>query len=208
MGASIGVALARNYIGYDPLQWDGAVTYTSGVSQPSSIKTGDLIRLGATSGARANEVYEYIGTDPILAQDKDGDGKLDELILKQDYGDTKKWKQRTTASANRIIASVDRSAINALDDATLTLDLTIWADTAQTIESTVVAGSMAIAGGTTGVALSGAGAGFLRLSAGAGAPGVAAAGPPAGATAAAGGSGCRTAVAAVGRQPGSRGDPL
>jgi hypothetical protein len=157
VGASIGVALARNYIGYDPEGFDGDVTYTSGTSKPTQIKKGDLIRLAANSGPRANEVYEYIGSDTLKATTKDG--KVQELILIQDYADTKKWKQRVGTSANRIIASVNNASITALDDDTLTLDLSVKADTAQTIESQIVSGSVALAGGgAAGVALSGAGA--------------------------------------------------
>ncbi|NDG42278.1 MAG: hypothetical protein EBY28_23685, partial [Betaproteobacteria bacterium] len=158
VGASIGIALARNYIGYDPSHYSGAARYTSGVDAPAKIVKGDVIRLGPRSGARANEVYEYIGDADLLRADKDKSGNQKDLILTQDYADTKLWKQLTATSANQIEASVTQSSIVALDDANKTLNLSVIADNLQTIDSAVFAGSVAIGGGLVGVAISGAGA--------------------------------------------------
>jgi hypothetical protein len=164
IGASVGLSIARNYIGYDPKGYTGAVTYTSGTDQPKRIRKGEVIRLGPASGGRAGEVYEYIGTDDLKAQDKDKDGKDEDLILAQDYADTKKWKHLVNPAANRIVSSVERSSILRLapvagaTGAATTLDLSVTADTDQEIDSTVFSGSVAAAGGQIAAALSGAGA--------------------------------------------------
>ncbi|MBM3203238.1 hypothetical protein FJZ55_04965, partial [Candidatus Woesearchaeota archaeon] len=158
VGASIGVSLARNYVGFDPNEYAGAVKYTSGADNPERIVKGDVIRLGPRSGARANEVYKYIGSDTLKRQDANNDGVADDLILTQDFSDTEKWEQLTTPSANRILATVTGSSIENLDDASHKLDLSIIADNQQAIDSTVFAGSVAASvGGVVGVALSGAG---------------------------------------------------
>ncbi|MEN9773022.1 MAG: hypothetical protein RL322_92, partial [Pseudomonadota bacterium] len=158
IGASVGVSIARNYIGYDPQGYTGAVTYTSGVDKPKRIKKGEIIRLGPASGGRANETYEYIGDKELEAVDANKDGTDEDLILTQDYSDTKKWKQLVNTAANRIVASVERSSILALPNTTDTLDLSVQAITDQAIDSTVFAGSVAAAGGQVAAALSGAGA--------------------------------------------------
>jgi len=121
VGASIGVSIARNYIGYNPYAYSGEVTYTQGTDTPSKIVKGDKIRLGPNSGARANEVYEYIGAKTLYTEDKDKDGKQDDLILAQDFSDTEKWKQLINPSANEIWATVTGSSISTLDDAEKTL---------------------------------------------------------------------------------------
>jgi hypothetical protein len=158
IGASVGVSIARNYIGYDPQGYTGAVRFTSGVDKPKRIAKGDIIRLGPASGGRANETYEYIGSDTLEAKDADKDGIDEDLILTQDYSDTKKWKQLVNTAANRIVSSVERASILALPNTTDTLDLSVLAVTDQEINSTVFAGSAAAAGGQVAVAISGAGA--------------------------------------------------
>ncbi|MGI9210888.1 MAG: hypothetical protein ACR2HF_00260, partial [Methylococcaceae bacterium] len=158
VGASIGIALARNYVGFDPNAYAGAVTYTSGGVNPEHIVKGDVIRMGPRSGARANEVYKYIGDDTLVRQDANDDGEPDDLIMTQDYTDTEKWEQLTTPSANRILALVTGSSVLSLNEAGKNLDLSVIAKDSQSINSTIFAGSVAASvGGTVGVALSGAG---------------------------------------------------
>ncbi|MBM3366475.1 MAG: hypothetical protein FJY48_12370, partial [Betaproteobacteria bacterium] len=156
VGASIGVSIARNYVGFDPYGYAGVVTYTSGKDDPSKIVKGNVVRLGPRSGARANEVYEYIGKDDLIKKDVNKDGELDDLILSQDFADSKKWKALANPSANLIQATVTRSAIDAQD-------VSLLADNLQIIDSTVFSGSVAASGGgMAGISLSGAGASALN----------------------------------------------
>ncbi|MBF0463445.1 MAG: hypothetical protein HQL87_18960 [Magnetococcales bacterium] len=157
IGASIGVSIARNYLGYDPYAYSGSVDYVQGVDSPSKLVTGNTVKLGPNSGARANEVYEYVGSKTLTQEDRDKDGKMDDLILGQDFSDKDNWKQLITASANEIKAYVSGSSITISGDVARNLKIT--ALNSQLIESTVFAGSVAASGGgTVGAALSGAGA--------------------------------------------------
>ncbi|MBF0263421.1 MAG: hypothetical protein HQL97_16470, partial [Magnetococcales bacterium] len=83
VGASIGVSIARNYLGYDPYAYSGTVTYLQGTDSPSQLVKGDKVKLGPRSGARANEVYEYIGDNTLTQEDRDKNGTMDDLILAQ-----------------------------------------------------------------------------------------------------------------------------
>ncbi|MBF0341678.1 MAG: hypothetical protein HQL95_12055, partial [Magnetococcales bacterium] len=158
VGASIGVSIARNYLGYDPYAYSGTVTYVQGTDSPSQLVKGDKVKLGPTSGARANEVYEYIGSKTLTQEDRDKDGKMDDLILGQDFSDKDKWKQLLTTSANEIKAYVIGSSVTIEGDV-VPGDLAVSALNRQKIESFVFAGSVAASGGgTVGAALSGAGA--------------------------------------------------
>ena len=159
VGASVGVSLARNYVGYDPTGFSGAVDFVSGKDKPSRISKGQMMRLSAASGARANEVYQYIGSDDLLRVN-DKDGNPIDLILSQDFADTKKWTQLSQPRANRIEAFVTDSSVAKWASAPDTvLNFHVTALTQQSIASTVFAGSVAIAGGgTAAVAISGAGA--------------------------------------------------
>src|SRR5205823_2076173 len=67
VGASIGVALARNYIGWDtdasalPVpDFATGDSSKSSFSKSNPLNNGDLVRIDA--GARAGDVYKYIGT--------------------------------------------------------------------------------------------------------------------------------------------------
>ena len=159
LGASIGVSLARNYVGFDPTGYTGAVNFTSGSDKPARISKDQVLRMGPASGARANEVYQYLGEDDLV-QLTDNDGKATDLILSQDFSDTKKWLQLTESAANRIEAFVTESSVADLASAVDSrLDFKVSALAEQSIVSTVFAGSVAVSiGGTVAVAISGAGA--------------------------------------------------
>jgi hypothetical protein len=145
VGASIGVALARNFIGWDP---DAAVPVNHTTDAPPLLlTTGKTVKI--KEGARAGDVYKYIGSSPLLATDTPGEN----FLLRQDYGDRTRWEQvNLVKNAADVRAYVENSSVDA--DGDLTLD----AVSDQRIEATVLAGSVAISGGTVGVALSGAGA--------------------------------------------------
>ncbi|MEN9773450.1 MAG: hypothetical protein RL322_520, partial [Pseudomonadota bacterium] len=172
VGASIGVSVARNYIGYNPYANEGTPTWLQGVDNPPQIKEGDTVRLSASSGARAGEVYEYIGTEPIERPDADQNGTPEDVFAAQDYADKTKWKQQLSESANQTIASVSGSSVVAEravesgsgfepDSEALPLDpadVFVVADNQQSVAARVFAGSVAASvGGSVGVALSGAG---------------------------------------------------
>ena len=93
LGASVGVLIARNFVGYNPYEYAGSVTYRQGEDNPERIKKGDTFRMSATSGARAGEVYEYIGDDDIERPDANEDGEPEDIFLAQDLSDTTVWKQ-------------------------------------------------------------------------------------------------------------------
>ncbi|MFM7568331.1 MAG: Ig-like domain-containing protein, partial [Betaproteobacteria bacterium] len=125
IGASVGVSIARNYVGYNPYEFAGAVTYVQGEDNPSVIRKGDTVRMGSKSGARANEVYEYIGDDDIEGEDANDDGAQDDIFLTQDLADTEKWKQLLTESANEIKALVISSSLTRYEppEAPVVLDI-------------------------------------------------------------------------------------
>ncbi len=142
IGASIGLSIARNFIGFDP----SAPGYTCtapacylSTAATSTITPGKRVQIA--SGDRAGEVYEYVGgttlTNPNLST--------------QDYTDTSKWKQ-IAPNAAEIQAYVKNSSISA--SGALTAD----AASSQAIAALVVAGSVAVgAGAVVGVGFSGAG---------------------------------------------------
>ncbi|MCP4887379.1 MAG: hypothetical protein GY904_12290, partial [Planctomycetaceae bacterium] len=65
IGASVGVALARNYIGFDPT---AATDHDATTEAPLKILTpGDRIKVAG--GARNREIYQYIGDNPVTRYD-------------------------------------------------------------------------------------------------------------------------------------------
>ncbi|MBT7080530.1 MAG: hypothetical protein HN929_03525, partial [Chloroflexi bacterium] len=155
VGASIGLALARNYIGWD-VDAAGDYDYTTNQA-PSAIRTGDMVKV--LNGVRNGDVYEYIGEDTIRKSkyddsSEDGAPSEQEIYLsKQDYGDTKLWKQ---VNLVQIQAPVQAYAKNSSLNAEGQINLN--ADAVQKIEAIVFSGSAAIAGGGIAAGLSGAGA--------------------------------------------------
>lgn len=164
VGASIGLSLARNYIGYDPKAWSGKVSYDARTDNPSLIRKGDVVRLASNSGVRANDVYEYIGDEDLKPEDNNKDGKPDKLLLTQDYGDDKRWVQLTEDAANLIQATVDRSSIVGKKlGAGPAASLSLRALDDQAIEALVLAGSAAASVSVgSAVSISGAGAGAVN----------------------------------------------
>ncbi|MBF0186114.1 MAG: hypothetical protein HQM06_17230, partial [Magnetococcales bacterium] len=150
VGASIGIALARNYIGYDPYAASG-YTYLSGAQEPSVIRSGDRVQLASDSGVRAGETYRYIGTDPLYKKDVNDDGKVDDLILTQDYADRDLWEQVVATSPGVVTAYVAGSELKSRGD------VLILANSEQQIDAQVFSGSVAISAGLVAVSLSGAG---------------------------------------------------
>ncbi len=144
VGASIGIALARNDIGWD-FTSNQAYDYTSSQTLSGGLTYGKRVKI--SKGVSAGDVYEYIG--PTLT------GSID--LKSQDYSDTTKWKQlNLIASGAPVQAYVLNSSITAAGALNLT------ATSTETIDAIVLSGSVAISGGAGGVGLSGAGAGALN----------------------------------------------
>ena len=79
VGASIGVALARNLIGWDP-QSATTSDFTT-ADQPTQIVSGQRVKIAA--GPRAGDVYEYVGATPLAAP----------VLIQQDYANGELWQQ-------------------------------------------------------------------------------------------------------------------
>lgn len=159
VGASIGVAVARNYIGWDPdYNYDETEYYETGDTDVAQIVTGDRVKIAA--GPNAGNVYQYIGEasleQPTATGTGDGEGNADEnanWLTRLDYSDQSQWR---LINLEKNAAEVQAFILNSNVDATGELTLDALSD--QTIEATVFAGSVAISGGLVGVAVSGAGA--------------------------------------------------
>ena len=167
VGASIGVAVARNSIGWST---DDAATsnYRTGYVQgdpstsPPRITTGQTVKI--TAGANAGNVYKYLGTETLTRPMGTGDdpnaegyGDPDEnnnWLTRLNYSDRSKWE---LVNLSKDAAQVQAYVLDSNVDAAgaLTLD----AVSNQTINATVIAGSVALSGGVVGASLSGAGAG-------------------------------------------------
>ncbi|HND53193.1 MAG TPA: hypothetical protein PLV92_12375, partial [Pirellulaceae bacterium] len=146
VGASIGVSLARNFIGWNP---NATTNYDySTDDKPASITKGKRVRVAR--GARAGDIYEYVGSSPIVGPNEPNGNYL----LTQDYGNRKLWKLVNFERESALVAAYSHdSSINA------TGALNISAKSTQKLESEVFAGAVAVAGGgAAGVGLSGAGA--------------------------------------------------
>jgi hypothetical protein len=89
VGASIGVALARNYIG---MVEDAATTYDyTTADQPGTIDKGRRVKI--LGGVRGGDVYEYISTEPLLESDFENDEREASWLIEHDYSDRDHWKQ-------------------------------------------------------------------------------------------------------------------
>ncbi|MGN7612778.1 beta strand repeat-containing protein, partial [Magnetococcales bacterium HHB-1] len=150
-GASIGIALARNYVGYDPTSVGGATYKSSDSTAPSSISYGDYVEMADSSGVRAGDLYRYIGKEDL--KNELDDDKKKYFLTDIDYGDTDKWEQIVSDKPAYIQAYILES------DVTVGKDLTISATNKQTIKANVFSGSMAVSGGLVAGSLSGAGVG-------------------------------------------------
>ena len=160
LGASVGVSVARNFIGWDQ-DPDAAstATYTTGTAF-GAITGGEITKgqkVYVESGARAGGLYEYIGDEPLEEpEDSDPDDDVDDRVgwlARVDYSDKTKWKHvNLEADAVLVQAFLEDTSVAAGGD------LTIDADADQEIRATVFAGSVALSGGFIGASLSGAGA--------------------------------------------------
>ena len=151
VGVSIGISLARNYIGWDPFVSVPDAGHTSD-EDLATLSAGDTVRI-KDGEARAGDVYEYIG--PTLT---DGDPNTDGVqaidLDTQNYQDSDVWRQiNLTESPSEVRAYLLNTSVIASGA------LTVDAVASQTVDAVVVAGSAALSGGgSTGVAVSGAGA--------------------------------------------------
>ena len=144
---SIGIALARNLIGYS-LDAAPSHDYTSDQTI-SGLANGKRVKVVDGSGPRSGDVYEYVGTTIPTSTSVD--------LSKEDYGDPTSWRLvGLSDAAEQVQAYIHNSHV----DATGALMLT--ATGSQTIDALVLAGSVAIAVGGTGVALTGAGSGAMN----------------------------------------------
>jgi hypothetical protein len=141
VGVAIGISVARNFIGWDPGSGTPSADYVSSATLTTGLAKGKTVRID--SGAREDDVYEYIGAS--LA----GTVKL----ATQDYSDRSLWKQvQLTRAGDEIRAGVINASIDAAGA------LTVTARNQQAIVAEIVAVAVGIAGGgTTGVAVSAAG---------------------------------------------------
>jgi hypothetical protein len=146
VGASIGVSLARNYIGYNPDN-EAVYDYTLG-DEPDSITKGDRVKI--TEGVRQGDVYEYVGDDNLPDEDDSGD---ENYLLLQDFSDKSLWKlvnlDKNAAPVQAYIRNTDLEAAG-------TLTQTVSSE--QEINAKIFSGSVALSGGLVGLSLSGAGA--------------------------------------------------
>ncbi|HVA45389.1 MAG TPA: hypothetical protein VNH11_03295 [Pirellulales bacterium] len=140
-GASIGVALARNYIGFEP-NAPAPSDYSSDTDLPNGLTPGTTVEI--SSGVGAGDVYTYLG--PAQTGDVN--------LQTQDYFDPSLRQPLNVSSAPaQTEAYVLSSSITAGGN------LSVTATASQTITATVVAASGAVAGGSkVGMGLSGAGA--------------------------------------------------
>ena len=151
LGASIGVSVARNQIGYRTDD-QYAATYRTG-DNPASVANGQTVRIA--EGVNAGNVYRYIGTSPLLRPtDPSKTAENNNWLTRQDYSDRTRWQQvNLAADAAEVSAFVEQSNLTA------TGALTVDAFSTQTIKADVAAMSVAMSGGIVGVSLAGAGAG-------------------------------------------------
>ena len=149
VGASIGVALASNVIG-----WESVLTtlydYTT-ADDPKPLAKGKRVKI--EGGVRAGDIYEFLGTPDSSTMTFN--------LRTQDYGNKVLWRQVNLAETSiQVLAYLRNSSVNAGGD------ISILSTSNQSIDAIVVAGSAAISGGSVGVSLSGAGAGAMnRISA-------------------------------------------
>ncbi len=152
VGASIGVAVARNYIGWNPdYNYDEAPYYETGDTDVTQIVTGNKVKIAA--GPNAGNIYEYIGTETLTQPRDDHDNPIANWLIGLNYANDSQWQ---LVNLVKNAAEVQAYVLNSSVAATGALMLDALSD--QTIEATVFAGSVAVSGGLVGVAVSGAGA--------------------------------------------------
>ncbi len=163
VGASLGLAVARNYIGWDRnYAYDDSDCYLTGDS-PAQIVTGDTVKIAA--GPNAGNVYQYIGTETLTRPNGPApEGETEQhrktrqqeeanWLTRLDYSDKDQWELvNLEKNAAAVLAYILDSSVVAGGS------VTVDAISGQNIDAKVFAGSVAIAGGLVGGGLSGAGA--------------------------------------------------
>ncbi|MBC8509084.1 MAG: hypothetical protein H8D34_29880, partial [Chloroflexi bacterium] len=88
IGASLGLALARNFIGFD-VGIDGSPKYTTS-SVVQTISSGETVKI--IEGVRAGDIYKYVGEEPLTRYEfttSDGEQGLTDgkrVLVSPDYG--------------------------------------------------------------------------------------------------------------------------
>ncbi|MEO1639795.1 MAG: hypothetical protein AAFU41_11175 [Pseudomonadota bacterium] len=141
VGAAVGVSVARNFVGYTDKVVPDADHNTG--EDAVALQTGDTVEI--LQGARAGEIYEYIGT-----LGDDAPATLD--LSRQDYGNAELWKRiDIEATGAMTTARVERTEVSSATA------LSVNATASQDIDALTFAGAVAAAGGVVGAALSGTG---------------------------------------------------
>jgi hypothetical protein len=141
-GASIGVSLARNFIGANP--YGGTYDFNTMTDDPQSIQKGQKVKIDEASGVRGGDIYEYISDDALIKAD-------DNLLTSTDYSDRTKWKQVLQESDAPVTSYIENSGVQT------TRNLRQRAHSKQTIDSEVFTGSVAASVGLYAGSISGAG---------------------------------------------------
>ena len=148
VAVALGIAVARNFIGWGTAS-ESTVGLLSSAQTVNGLATGARVQLAgersssSVSGARAGEIYQYLGASLSGPVNLTG----------QDYSDRTLWKQLGLGrDADEVRASLTGTSV--VSNGALSLTAT----GSQRILATVLAGAVGIAGGgSTGVAVSGAG---------------------------------------------------
>lgn len=146
-GIAVGVAVARNLIGWS-VDSSPKPTYTT-ADKPVVVNPGDTVKL--TSGPRAGDIYQYVGSVPIVL----GTKSLGDLDYASTDASTHKplWQQTNLQMTGSQVQAFVRNA-----HVTGPGQVQLKATSTEDIQATVIAAAFAIGGGgTVGVGLSGAG---------------------------------------------------
>ncbi|MCY2998440.1 MAG: LEPR-XLL domain-containing protein, partial [Planctomycetota bacterium] len=151
VGVAVGVATARNFLGYAPT--GGTVTgfVVDATGTPvSTLTQGMKVRI--VEGSLAGEVYEYIGTTTSDSDPNTAGNQLFDL-KQQQFRDSSLWKHINAATTGaEIKAYVRNASIHSIGS------LNVHADSAQGITSEVIGVSVGVgASSNVGVGASGAG---------------------------------------------------
>jgi hypothetical protein len=151
VGVALGISVARNFIGWDPLGQAVDFDHASSSNALVVLNRGDKVKI--SQGALAGEVYEYLGTT-LTDSDPNTDGAQPIDLTVMNYRDVSTWRH---VSARDQTVQVQAFLQDSSVDASGALTIDAVAD--QDIRALVIAGAVAVSGGgTTGVGVSGAGA--------------------------------------------------
>ncbi|MCH9717382.1 MAG: hypothetical protein K0U52_09910, partial [Gammaproteobacteria bacterium] len=133
----VGVALARNFIGWDPKGLTTLADYSS-TDRPATLRRGKRVRV--MSGPHEGDVYEFIGDD-VTDGDLTLDGPQPINLDQQTWYDTSLWELVNIAERPaEIQAQIIETSIHATDA------ITVEATGQQKIDSLVYAGAIAVGG--------------------------------------------------------------